>query len=276
MADPPQFLKVLKRAEEVRARYAELTNKSNILVYGNYGTGKTRLASTCPRPVWIDSFDPGGSTTRALQPLIDAGDIIVENKWERDSWKKPFAFKDWEREMRLREQEGLFQMLGTYQLDSITRWADSMMYEILRLGGDKRGSRQGGTPELQDYMVQQMTAVDWLGVICGYPCNVLVTGHIGLDKDEVTGKIETGLLLSGKLSHKVPMVFDEKWITRVDGDKYTLQTRGDGYYKAETRMGGELFTTHEPPDVRELLKKAGRPFADRPSFKELADAHKAD
>jgi hypothetical protein len=262
-----KFLKVRDRVAATRARYAEGSSRfANIIVYGDFGTGKSQLASTCPKPVFIDSFDPGGTKTRALQAGIEAGDIIVENKWEKDSWKDPFAFNEWEKEMELRHKEGFFDAIGTYCLDSLTKWADSMMYEILRRG--TRGkTRKGGNPELQDYLVQQMTSVDWLGVLMGYNCHVLCTGHIGLIKDEVSGKIETGLLLAGKLSEKVPLVFDEKYVSLVKnssaGPQHQLLTKNDGYYKAETRMGGDKFDQYEKTDIRYLLEKAGRDSKDK-------------
>ena len=72
----------------------------------------------------------------------------------------------------------------------------------------------------------------------------------------------------GKLSEKVPLVFDEKYVTRVksssSGVSYELLTRNDGYYKAETRMGGGKFEHSETPDIRALLRKAGRSGEDRP------------
>ncbi len=262
-----RFLKVQERAQKVRDLYAASASQwVNVLVYGDFGTGKSQLASTAPTPVFIDCFDPGGTKTAALQPLIDRGDIVVESKWEKDSWKDPWAFRDWEREMAERQKEGMFDHFATYMLDSVTKWADCMMFEILRRG-TKGVTRKGQSPELQDYLVQQLTTVDWLGVLMSLPCHVIVTGHMAFMKDELRGSIETGLLLAGKLTEKVPLVFDEKWISRVrsDGD-YKLQVHSDGRYKAETRMGGQNFDTFEPPDFRALLRKAGRSDANRPSL----------
>ena len=259
------FSKVLERVRKVREQYESSSSQyENFLVYGHFGTGKTTLSTTCPRPVFIDCFDRGGTKTRALQPLIESGDIIVDNRWEDDSWKDPWAFREWEREMRRRESEGFFNHIGTYMLDSITSWSESMMYEILKVGDGKTGSRKGQIPQLQDYLKQQLTAVDWLGVMAGYNCHVVVTGHIGIDKDEVTGKMVTGLLLWGKLAIKVPNVFDEKYVTRVVNDQYVLQTRKEGIYQAETRMGGGIFNTFEEPNIKKLLEKAGRSFDDKP------------
>lgn len=266
-----KFLAITKRISKVRTLYSQTqTQFVNFLIYGDFGTGKTTLATTCPRPVFIDCFDPGGTKTRALQPLIDSGDIIVDSRWQGDSWKDPHCYMEWEHEMASREQDGFFEYVGTYMLDSITRWADSMMWEILRRGTPGKGTRKGKNPELQDYGVQQLTAVDWLGRFMSYPCHVLVTGHIGLIRDEVTGGLETGLLLSGKLSDKVPNVFDEKYITWArespKGVEYKLQTRNDGKYKAETRMGGTTFQLYEDPDIRSLLRRAGRAWEDKPSL----------
>jgi len=264
-----RFLEIQKRAQAVYEQYAASASQwRNFLVYGDFGTGKTSMFATAPRPIFIDSFDPGGTKTKALQPLIASGDILIDNSWETDSWKAPFAYREWEKVMAQREKDGFFDYIGTYGLDSITKWADSCMFETLRLGGKNSGPRTGGIPEKKDYLVQQMTTVDWIGRIMALPCHTVMTGHIGLITDEVSGRSETGLLLSGKLSGKVPLAFDEKYITRVEktpkGIKHQLQTKTDGVYKAETRMGGDLFSMFETPDLRALLLKAGLPADDKP------------
>lgn len=270
-AAPPKdkFLAVQKRAEEIRAKYAE-TQRSyfNTLVMGDSGAGKTSLAATCPKPLFLDSFDPGGTKSEALQEGIANGDILCETRWETDSWKKPGAFREWEREMDSRKREGFFDALGTYVLDSSSKWSDSLMFAILQTN-----SRAGQNPQIQDYLVQQLTAVDWIGQLMSYPCNVLVTAHLGIEKDELTGKIESGPLMYGKLAKKLPIAFDECYVTRPkatpQGVKYQLQVHNDGYYIAKTRIGGSKFSQYEDPDVKALMRKAQAPegsYTDKPSL----------
>lgn len=265
------FLEVQRRAESVREMYLKKTTGGvNVLLYGDFGTGKTTFFKTCPKPVFIDSFDPSGTITKALRPMIESGDIIVETKWEGDSWKNPFAFQAWEKEMEDRIKTGFFEHFGTYGLDSLTRMAESCMFRVC-----EKGNHKGEPYQKQDYNVQQLTVVDWLGRIATFPCHTVVTGHIGRFQDEVSGAIETGLLLAGKLSDKVCLAFVEKWVSRVvkEGGKqrFVVQTHQEGIYKAETRIGGSDFQTFEEPDFKALLRKAGLKQAaeDKPSlFKE--------
>lgn len=261
---------VQKRALAAREGYAAKgrTGKANVLVYGDYGTGKSTFIGTAPKPIWVHLFDSGGMTTASLQPMIESGDIIIED-FTSDSWKQPEKFRAWERALTEMRRDKVFEAIGTFAIDSITKWADSLMYEIIRMFG---GGKNDFIPQQRDYLLQQLTAVDYLEKLCDIPCNLIVTGHIGLDKDEVTGKMETGLFLSGKLTTKVPLVFDEKWLTKVEGRgtelRHIVQTHNDGYYKAETRMGGEAFLQYEEPDFKALLLKAGRTVAaqDKPSL----------
>ena len=266
-----RFLAVQKRAQMVIERYREsASNYFNILVMGDSGAGKTSLAVTCPTPVFIDSFDPGGTKTRVLQASINANDILCETKWEHDAWKSPFAFREWEGEMQSRRREGMFDFIGTYMLDSASKWSDSMMFAIIQSGKDRNGkSRIGQTPEIQDYLTQQLTAVDWLGWLMDLPCNVLVTAHLGIEKDELTGRIESGPLLYGKLAKKLPIAFDEVYITRpqqsASGLQHRLQTKADGYYIAKSRIGGSALELFEEPNIKKIMQKAG---AREPSWKD--------
>jgi hypothetical protein len=264
---PISFEEVQKKALALRQKYAEKTKGQprNFLIYGHEGTGKTRILTTVPKPVLVANFDPGGPTTRDLLPFITAGDVIIED-YSGDSRKSALQFRAWEKSFQEHIRDGMFQHIGTYVIDSLTRWSDAMMNEIVRKGGFKND----GIPQQRDYLVQQITAVDYIGMLCEQPCHTICTGHIALVKDDVEGRMHTGLLLAGKMSDKVPLCFDEKYITRTrttsKGIEFNLQTRNDGQYRAETRMGGSLFEPFEEPDIKALMEKAGIDNSDKPSL----------
>lgn len=267
------FLKIQEHALEVRKKYQEQSRKDkvNILNMGRAGTGKTRLAITAPKPVHIDCFDKGGTKTQELQSFIDSGDIIVDT-YQQDSWRKPEAYKAWVKRFEERLKMDYFSYLGTYMLDSTTSFNLSMLYDILRIGGDKRGTRVGQMPELQDYNKLQMQMIDWFSIMLNFNCNVIINGHVQLVVLETAGKdgiaaegIETSILLPGKSKDRIPPLFDEQYISRcLKSGNYVLQTQSDGTWHAETRIGGGgVFKQYETQDLKALLKKAGYPYEDK-------------
>ena len=267
-----KFVLVKKRVDEIRARYDSRVNNDKLraLVYGQSGTGKTRIALTCPQPVLADSWDPAGFNLRALREPIKEGRIIVDDRFEGDSWKNPKAYREWEKVMAERKRDGVFECIGTYMLDGTSRWAQSLMYAIMAKGG-KSGSRAGGTPEIQDYFVQQFTGADEFGRLLDLPCHVLVTGLMLIDKDELTGRMTTGLLLAGKFAAQLPPLFTECYVAQYTAKgreenemNFRLLTQPDGFYYAKTRMGEGVFDKLEEPNIKKLLKKAGYSDADSP------------
>lgn len=253
---------------ELKNKYKEnQAKKVNALVIGDYGTGKTSLAATCPKPVLFHSFDPGGTRTAVLQPFIENGDIIVES-FELDDWMHPFAYKAWERSFLKLKKNNMFDRVGTYFLDSLTQWVVSLMYFIQQVGMGKGITGHAGiAPYLSDYLWQQLHAGNILRKdIMTLPCHVVCTGHLHMRQDDLTGQMHTTLLMWGKIADQIPLVFDEKWIARVRGIKHVLQTKSDGLYHAETRIGGGKFKRNEVTSFRYLLKKAGVPCEDKPQL----------
>lgn len=270
-------LDIKVEAERLRSLYKEnpAKRKLHALILGEKGAGKTYLALTCPKPVLIHSFDPGG--TEVLSEAIDAGDIIADTRFEVDSPASPRAFLAWQAEFNHLGQGGVFNDIGTYIIDSTTTLSDCLLWQILA----KEGRILPNMKTKLDPSAKGMRWVDWgtylnvfimlsrsLGAL---PCHTILLGHLGRDKDEVTQRYIRGLMLPGQSSEKVPINLHELYVLQVKpaGEELarTLLTQNDGEYRATTRMGrAGKFGKEEPPDIRALLKKAGYPYEDKPKI----------
>lgn len=247
---------------EVKARYESSAKLESVkaIVYGDAGTGKTTLMGTCRAPILIHSFDPGG--TRVLANEIAKGRVFVDSRFELEQSKKPTAYSLWESAYEDLKRKGVFTKLGTFVIDSITSMSEACMDAVIAKQG-----RAGQVPQLQDYMLLGNTLRDVLKDLSDLPCDVFVLGHAETEKDEITGRTNTSLMITGKMKTKFPIIFDELWVTqsKSDGKKveYTILTANDGIYRAKTRIGSGKFLPVEPADVKKLFAKAGLPTGDK-------------
>lgn len=252
-------LDIKKTLEDIRASYANdpVVGTRNFLLMGDFGTGKSVALSTLPKPVLIHTFDPGAMSSELIQPLIKSGEVLIE-RFEDEDAKKPTQFARFDRRMDELFAGGMFSSgaIKSYAIDSITTMADSVMNMIAGKAG-----RAGQVPQLQDYQVQQVILRDVIRRCTSFPLHFAATGHIKSDKDEITGRVITSLLVSGKLDVKIPLLFDEVYVTVTNatskGAEYSLLTSSEGFYKARTRMGAGKFELREKPDLTYLLRKAG-------------------
>lgn len=259
---PP--LDIRKTMDEMQKMYAASpgANKTNFLLYGDMGTGKTTMAAeTCRKPCLIHSFDPGGADS--VDPaLIASGLVLVDNRFESDEPKNPKAFELWDKEFERLLNGGFFANIGTFILDSSTTWSSAAMYAVL-----KRAGRTAGVPQQNDYLPQMTMLENAVKVICALPCDVILTAHQKADKDEITGKISATPLLTGKLTQRIPLLFNEIYHMVAKetskGTEYSVQTQACSTYMARTRMGRKgKFDKFEKPDIKYLLQKGGKNYED--------------
>lgn len=237
-------------------------DKFSAIVYGQSGVGKTHLLRTCRQPILVHSFDPNGSLTN--RNVAEATNMIVDTRFESESAKAPTAFSLWEKTMELLESQGMFGKLGTFALDSATLWADALMNAVTKAKGRQK-------PTYDDYFIVQATIKDWVKRMTMYPCDFILTGHVKIDRDEVSGIVTSEIVVVGSMREFLPLLFDEMYLLTTrqtsKGAEYVLQTQSSGIYKARTRLGtGGLFEPFETPNVMELRRKAGMSTQHLPSL----------
>jgi hypothetical protein len=258
----------------IREQYAEASKKKgfNALIYGDFGTGKTYSLSTAPKPVLVHSFDPGGPVT--LKKWIDEGTVYAE-EFIPDPDNPQDAYIRWEKEFNRLRKMGFFEHIGTYAIDSLTTMSEAMMDAITVRAESKKGKREPFhreiptfVPELQDYLVQQYTLKDILNVCCGLPCNFICIGHIDQKQDEVTGRLISTPMITGKQAQKIPLLFDEVYVADVKetskGLEYRFLTQTKGIFRARSRLAASYnLELYEPQDIRKILKKCNFEYEDR-------------
>lgn len=261
-----QILEIKTEIENLRKMYSEdeKQNSFNALILGESGSGKTYLLRTCRKPIHIDSFDPGG--TKGLKDMILKGDVIADTRYEDESAKNPKAFDLWQKEMVRREKMNYFSQIGTYCLDSSTKWADAIMNWIM-----KKAQLTGEPPRwAHDYVPQKVQMNNWLGELLKLPCDFILTGHLEAYRDEVNGSVSYRYMTTGKNVTTIPLLFDEVYITvpkeTSKGVDYRLLTQSTGTYVARSRLSkGGLLEKYEPCDIKNILKKAKMNCEDKPS-----------
>lgn len=237
------------------------------LIYGDKGTGKTKLLATARLPVFVDSFDPGGMLS--LREEIKRGIVVADVRWESEDPKNPTVFQEWQEVFKERVKNGWFEQFATYSIDSLTTFSQCIMNYVLKKRGKPGGIPSTGAGADNDYVLQMNLLENALALIFNLPCDVIVTAHPEAEKDELIGKIFIGPMITGKAKVRIPLLFSELYYAKAehtkDGVVYSLQTRPSALIKASTRLGSYgKFEIFEKPDIKALLKKAGLPYDDKP------------
>ena len=266
------LLSIKKEAEYIKKLYEEdpRTNTFNAIIHGPIKIGKTSLARTCPKPVLVHSFDPGG--TDVLRDMIASGEILADTRFEIEDPFKPKACRLWEDEFNNLLRKDFFSYVGTYIIDSMTTWAQTIMYEVIRRAALKKKDRNPGeAPRKQDWMPQMAFIENYMRKFLSLPCHCILMGHSDQPTDEEGNAVgDLGIMITGKLRERVPALFSEIYYLRMKD--YRTETREllvKPVYRIQvgTRLGngGKLDKT-EPPDIKKIMKKVGLSAADKPLF----------
>ena len=254
-----------------------LQKRFSALVTGETNSGKTFLLRTARKPIHIDSFDPGG--TKCLRDLIKTGDIIADTQWEADDPFNPNTFANWMKAVDIRFQIGYFKKFGTYCIDSATMFGIAVMN--YQLGG---AGRAGEAPmHRRDYMPQKVYMTNYIRKLMRLPCDFILTGHLREIKKLISLDTKTGIAredikyrfyTTGDAVVTIPLLFDEIYVLvgdeGRDGPRRKMLTDSLGTYIARSRlkMNG-LLSAVEKPDIKNILKKSGLSWEDKPRLEIL-------
>ena len=205
-----------------------------LLLYGETGSGKTKLASTFPQPFFIDT-DKGGKTLKKLKvPNIK---LIRENKTYEElmdilhkikNKEEPFDFK-----------------IETIVFDSLTSLAKFLIVDILkypRIVGRPSKDITKAKVEWDDYTLLSAELEAIMKYIQDIGLNVVGTCGVKLEKDEVTGGYIGLPDILGGFRNSIGYEFDEMYhmeVKKKSGDtvEYITHFQKSGYFVAKSRDG---------------------------------------
>lgn len=206
----------------------------SILIYGDYGTGKSRLAASLPQPGYLLDFD-------------DCAIDYSKGQWWREdaiyNKTSPVATR-WQvlRQELQNLQTGAVrgQDFKSLVLDSTTSLSRLALEYAMALN-KSRGPDGGPIWNVHRAMAKNLVE-EVIGGVLAFPGIKCVIAHPEITKHEITGEIIGQLNLPGKLTAEVPAMFDEVWVSVAtktkEGITYEVSFVPVGFYKARSRLRG--------------------------------------
>lgn len=258
--------------KKVRDYYSgdPLQKRFSALICGDIGVGKTYLLRTARLPIHIDSFDPGG--TKCLRPWIEKGHIVVDTSYENEDPFNPHVWAEWTKNQAIRFQIGYYEHFGTYAIDSSTKFQDAAMNFQLASAG-----KAGEAPRHRhDYNPTKVLITNYFSKFMSLPCDFILTGHFRENEELLSIDTSTGIerkiveyrfMTIGQAAITIPLMFDEIYVLQMKGRERELLLESQGKYIARSRLksNGKLDVV-EPANIRELLKKIGLQWEDKPKL----------
>ena len=221
--------------------YPHETGK-NILCFGHTGAGKTQQFATLPGKKFAYFFDTNSLDTLTGED-IDFEEFYPEKlNLAITSLKKGTApatrskhaainsYERWEKHFEESIENGFFDQYDNIMLDSLTTFSDMVMDTVLKMNG-----RDGQWPQQDDYGPQMNAIAKVMRVLTALGKRVYVTGHMKMDKDEVSQRVYFQPLVTGQLKTKLPLLFSQIFYCEAEakqtgtqrGVQYNLQTKPD-------------------------------------------------
>jgi hypothetical protein len=227
-------------------------NFVKIFVAGDFGTGKSRFASTFPTPAFV----------------FDTDNKIVTYSGKRfDYGQYPTSASGWVEYDKDTAAIAKAARAGEYKsviLDSTTSLMELAMERAMQL--DPKRSVVGGPLWNVHYQIVRNLIEPKLRILRNLPCNVLIIAHLKTLMNDDGAVIGYDPLLTGQLSTSVPGLFEEVYLSftkQIPNPKggapstyYYLRTQPRGLYKARSCFAGDkgYLPAEIPNDYESLMK----------------------
>lgn len=247
-----------KRIQELRDIYDSRVDdkKSKILFFGDWGTYKSTLATTMPRPIFFYTFDPGGDKIVHIQEGVKDGSIIVDNEFQtRQMDGEGDVFNNWNNSYNKMKSEGVFDEVSTVVLDSLTTFQRAVIDGSIASNNKQKdiGRKMPiKVPHQRDYGVQQAAIEYAISDLLSLPCHVVIIAHAEETTDENDMPVFQPLITGSKLRKSLPLLFDEIYISYFRGKKAYLRLAPQGMFKARSRLYGLNKEIQEDYEISEV------------------------
>lgn len=227
----------------------EVTEYINMLVYGDPGIGKTRLAGSASlvpelSPVLVIDVEGGTMSLADSYPNVDVVRIT--------SWASLLDVVE-----ALEQDPTLYR---TVVLDSLTEIQKFSMVQIMKATVAKDAKREVEVPSMREWGINGEHIRTLVRAFRDMGINVIATAHVLDDKDDRGGLTKTKPSLTGKLKNEVTGFMDivlymyNKRLKAEDNSRYIatlLLSKGTPEQVAKDRSG-KLPDVMEAPDMAEI------------------------
>ena len=245
-----------------------LPSQLNVMLYGDFGVGKTTFATTFPKPILFFDIDDRHQTYAGVEG--------IEYETYKDTGRRPKAFKQFMDDLKKYQEDSKYK---TVVLDSISALTKILKYDIIGRVGTSTAANEGLTLQQWGQVTERMEEI--FEILRGYDTHTVIISHPQMFQDEISGEIKTLTMLIGKkFPQKAPIFFDEIYqcFTErnrdTDREEYLIRTQSTRRDPARTSMNlrdekGKtipILDEKEPQDFRHIMNKVEEARKDPEEF----------